>query len=211
MQSRAPELAALLKTNGNLLKVNAALAVVVLALVVLSLYLAYGARRMRYTTVGSGVNLSLPGEIDALTVGDFAEGVIARLGNVTPETIQSVGDWVMARAQPQVRIQFESWLSQERTRIQAEDIVLQAADPQMVAIEKVNRLGTPLYQVRVRVQQTMWIASEPVGPRWIDVGLRVTVDQTASGPTDLVIAHFNFPDLYTLNGEVVDVTAKERS
>jgi hypothetical protein len=210
MHSRAPELAALLKTNGNLLKVNAALAVVVLALIALSLYLAYGARRMRYTTVGSGVNLSLPGEIDPLTVGDFAEGVIARLGNVTPETIQSVGNWVMERAQPGVRSQFESWLSQERARIQAEDIVLQAADPKTVAIEKVNRLGTPSYQVQVRVQQTVWIASEPVGPRWIDVRLRVTVDRMTSGHVDLVIAHFQFPDLYTLNGEVVDVT-KERS
>jgi hypothetical protein len=199
------ELTALLVSNQRLTSAVVACCVAIGLLVGACCYLAYRSNRIRYTTVSSGVTLSLPGELDEQTLRNFAETVVSRLGNVTPESIESTSRWVLRRAEPSVRVAFELWLKQQSERIQVEDIVVHTANPQVVAMQKVSRMGTPVYDLVVRARQTLWIASQPLGPRTIDVPMRITVGPIGNA-LDLVVQAIAFPNLFTLDGAVMDVT-----
>lgn len=199
-----PEIAALLLTNRRLTTIVVALAMFSMLLVATVGYLVYIKRAVVYTTISGGISLAMPGELDETVVSDFAESVIARLGNVGPESIDGVSTWVMRRAHPKMRVTFDAWLDAEKSRIQADDLRFTVEDPTTITIEKLSTFGEPRYGVTVRARQTITVVSESLDPRLIDIQLEIGVGKIDKS-YDLVIRHIDIPGLLTVEGTVVNV------
>lgn len=204
MALASAETAALLLTNRRLLQGIVGLVAALLMLGAGTLYLSYSNRSIKYTTISGDISLAVPGELDEEVVKSFAESVIARLGNVSPESIDGVSSWVMRRAEPRMRAQFQAWLATEKDRIRGDDMVFQVENLEVVGIKRTSTFGTPVYRVTVRGRQTIWIASERLEPRLIDIPLDITVGPVGT-QIDLVIRTLRIPQLLTIEGAIINV------
>lgn len=202
----SPELAGLLKGYHFKDGVIVALTLVVLILGIAlwrlsgSISAIYDIKVMNYGKRGLTIS---SGEIAIDRIGEFARLFLSDLGNISADSAEGKLKATYAKMTPDAAFRFKSRMEKDVQALNYGDMSMQTLETDIVQFTQPNSIGTPTWDLIVRLRQRFFAAGALVGDRRVDIPVRVQEHKCGDIPC-IQIAYIDYPELMTKRGEIVD-------